>query len=97
VRSPSCSLERATDARERAVGRPLVQHHEYLASLQTATISQDRNHSLAEATDFTDSKTSDRDLDESEVLEPEKETQALDGQLNLFSSLKTNRLQRAKP
>jgi hypothetical protein len=57
----------------------LVQHHEYLASLQTATISQDRNHCLAEATDFTDSKTSeDRHIDESEVLEPEKETQALD-------------------
>jgi hypothetical protein len=75
-----CSLERATDARQRSTSRPLVQHHEYLASLQTATISQDRNHSLAEATDFSDSKTSeDRDLDESEVLEPEKETQALMG------------------
>jgi len=58
----------------------LVQHHDYLASLQTATITQDRNHSLAEATDFTDSQTSeDRELDESGVLEPENETQALNG------------------
>jgi len=58
----------------------LVQHHEYLASLQTATISQDRNHSLAEATDFADSKTSEgRDEDEPNVLEPETEIQAVDG------------------
>jgi len=75
----------------------LVQHHEYLASLQTATISQDRNHSLAEATDFTDSKTSeDRDLDESEVLEPEKETQALDGAAQFIPQSKDKSLAKGK-
>jgi len=75
----------------------LVQHHEYLASIQTATISQDRNHSLAEATDFTDSKTSeDRDIDESEVLEPENETQGLDGAAQFILQSKDKPLAKGK-
>lgn len=57
----------------------LVQQYEYSASIQTAIISEDKNRSLAEATDFTDGKTSESgDRDEPESLEPENETDVLD-------------------
>nr|MBA3924692.1 hypothetical protein [Nostocaceae cyanobacterium] len=56
----------------------LVQRHEYSASIQTATISEGKNRSLAEATDFTDGKTSESgDRDEPKALEPEEETESL--------------------